>query len=66
MSKLTIYYIKVIENYIFLDIIINKEIAELKFDNVELNLKVFLYINPLFWPICIPIKFKIKLRYALG
>lgn len=48
MSKLTIYHIKVIENYIFSDIIINKDITELEFDNIKPSLKAFLYINPLF------------------
>lgn len=65
MSKLTIYHIKVIENYIFLDIIINKDIAKLKFDNIEQIIKIF-YISILYFrPICIPIKFKMKLRCAL-
>lgn len=48
MSKLVIYHVKVIENYIFSDIIIDKEIIELEFDNIKQSLKSFLYINPLF------------------
>lgn len=64
MSKLAIYCIKVIENYIYSDIIINKDI-----ENVDLimsnKLQIIYILIFYFRPICMPIKSKKKLRCAL-